>query len=58
MPKKNNNLAVKHIASEFQRIENSEGRKGTFKINAPFENALSKILESPHQSKPRKPRSR
>jgi hypothetical protein len=47
MKREDARLSVKKVLSEFQKAENSPGRrKGTFKIDAPFEDALDRILKA------------
>lgn len=51
-----NSLNIGGVLSEFQETEKSKAhRKGTFKIEAPFEKAIDTILKAMPESKPRKP---
>jgi hypothetical protein len=43
-------LDTDKIMREFQQVENSEAhRRGTFKVEAPFEKAVDTILKSANQ---------
>ena len=45
-------LDIKRIVEDFERAEGSSGhRRGTFKIDAPFEKALDTILKAKPQPK-------
>lgn len=49
MPKRKlkDSLSVDKVLKEFREYEESSGhRKGTFKIDAPFDEALKKILKA------------
>jgi hypothetical protein len=51
--KKHRSLNVSHILKEFSKAEESTThRKGTFKIEAPFEKALDTVLKA--KPKPKK----
>src|SRR2546425_13333294 len=58
-PRPDNNLCVGRVLAEFHKAEKSTApRKGTFKIAAPFEEALDTILKAPHESKPKQLRKK
>ena len=44
-------FSVEKVLADFQEAEKSSQRKGTFKIEAPFEKALDTILKVPHPPK-------
>ncbi len=45
-------LDVNKVMEQFQKAEDSKAhRKGTFEINAPFENALNRILKAKPEAK-------
>jgi hypothetical protein len=52
---KNDRLNIKKILTQFQEYEESKDyRKGAFKIEAPFEQAVKKIAKAKPQRKKRK----
>lgn len=55
MGRKSNTISVEKVLAEFHKAENSTAhRKGTFKIDAPFDDALNKILKAKPEPKHRK----
>ena len=52
MPKLNQRLDIQKIVKEFNQSEQeSNGRKGTFKIDAPFDEAVKSILKAKPEPK-------
>ncbi len=52
MRRKTQNLSVKKVLAEFRKAENSTAhRKGTFKIDVPFEDALKAIAKAKPEPK-------
>lgn len=50
--KKSTEIDVEEVLKEFREYEESSGRrKGTFKIDAPFDEALKKILKAKPKAK-------
>lgn len=56
MTKHTNHLDVNRVIKEFDKSEHSEThRRGTFKIEAPFDKALNTVLKSKAPKKSKRP---